>query len=1216
MKKDKLFWLYIGVAVLIIIFWGSKEVGAAPAAPITYTATQPDGTSFKARVVGDEWNHRTVTLDGYTILMDKASGYWVYAQNGGGQTLSKSALKVGIDAPEGIAKGLKPAFKSMPGQRVTPAALAPGKAGTPSRLPPVATTGTQPVLVILVEFLDRAFIITNHALWNSSFFGSSSSVADYYNEVSYGLLQLVPAAETYNVPNDGVIAVNLPYSHPGDDSRQITYDALIAADSYVDFSSFDLDSNGYISTDELHVVIVAAGFEEAYGQCSPSVWAHHWNLETGAVVDGVTVGVDDEGGSRYYGGYVQIGELHGAAGDCGSAHMATIGVMAHELGHDLWLPDMYDIADDEIADIGDWGIMAYGSWNSVTSLGDSPAHPTPWDRWYEGWLTPTQVSGSLSASIPQVETSPTIYQLGDNVGGVDWSFYGSSGTGEYFLVENRQQVGYDVGLPGCGILIWHVDETVSPYNDANQNEWGARLVALEQADGEFHLERNIENEGGNYGDAEDPFLAGDNFDASTTPDSNLYDGSPSGASVLVNTSCGSAISVDLAVCDLEIYYHDSDGDGFGNSSDTKQACIGSPPADYISDHSDCNDNDPNVNPSATEMCDGVDNDCNGEIDEGFPTSSFYRDVDADGYGNPAVSVELCAVTSGYVTDNTDCNDTDAGINPGAAEVCDGIDNNCNGVTDEGSPTFTYYRDADGDSFGDPDVTIQACTQPSGYVDNNNDCDDTDNTVYLGAPEICDGLDNDCNLLVDEALTDTDSDGLCDGIDLDDDGDGLPDTWELSNGLDSLDPNDATDDPDGDGFTNMQEYERGWDPQHASTTIYADVKNTSGIEDGSINYPFDTITEAIAAAYDGDTILVASGTYIENINFDGKVLVVMADSEGEDVVINGDGSDSVVTFENGEGPYTELNGFILTNGNNSVGGGIRVLNGSSPLIVNNIITSNIANYGGGIACNSSSPTIINNTITGNEVSAVGGGIYCIDGSSPTVTNTILWNNGDEVYLDGSSITITYSNVDGGYTGTGNINSDPLFADVDGGDYHLQADSPCIDKGTSSDAPADDIDGDLRPQGSADDIGADEYVGSGAGTSGGDETSGSSTGDGGSGGGGGGGCFIATAAFGTPMAKQVRILCEFRDRYLLTNTWGQKFVELYYKYSPPLADYIAEKDGLKLVVRICLIPLLIIALFMLKLGVATKLLVIGGLTGTLITWRLWINRRKQVLSWPSA
>jgi len=187
---------------------------------------------------------------------------------------------------------------------------------------------------------------------------------------------------------------------------------------------------------------------------------------------------------------------------------------------------------------------------------------------------------------------------------------------------------------------------------------------------------------------------------------------------------------------------DEDGDGF--------------PA-----NEDCSDGDASVSPAAVELCNGIDDDCDGLIDEDV-TDTWWADADSDGFGDPASAIEACTPPSSAVANANDCDDTDNRVHPGADELCNDIDDDCDSDIDE-DVGFTFYADADGDGYGDPDSVTVACEAPADHVDDASDCEDGDPEVHPGATEVCDEVDNDCNEVVDEGVTTTFY------IDLDNDG---------------------------------------------------------------------------------------------------------------------------------------------------------------------------------------------------------------------------------------------------------------------------------------------------------------------------------------------------------------------------------------------------------------------------------------------------------------
>lgn len=219
----------------------------------------------------------------------------------------------------------------------------------------------------------------------------------------------------------------------------------------------------------------------------------------------------------------------------------------------------------------------------------------------------------------------------------------------------------------------------------------------------------------------------------------------------IDDDCDGSIDEGLT---FTTYYQDLDGDGFGTLAATTSTCTGSAPTGYSAFNTDCNDANAAIKPGATEICNGIDDDCDATIDDGLTFYTYYFDADGDGYGTGATTTSSCAVVppSGYVVLGTDCNDANAAIKPSAVEICNTIDDDCDASIDEGLTIFTYYRDADADTYGNNAITTSTCAAaPTGYVANNLDCNDANAAIKPGATEICNSIDDDCDASIDEGV---------------------------------------------------------------------------------------------------------------------------------------------------------------------------------------------------------------------------------------------------------------------------------------------------------------------------------------------------------------------------------------------------------------------------------------------------------------------------------
>jgi len=497
--------------IFLLLFFMSFSAMAAPILDTLLELEQPDGSKFLVRHKGDEWQNWVETAQGY-IIAQREDGYWYYVDSYADETPILSLIRADDPPISSLDPELSPPSRPKPRDAM-------------ERIRPEATGRFEgKVLFILASFSDRNGT-TSEAYWADLIGGSTQSISHYFTEASHGLASVLPASETYGGANNGVVGwVNLGYPHPntqgsiGSMNRDLTRNAVLAADPYVDFAAHDTDGDGYVETHELAIVVVVAGYEFGYlTTATPSVMGHKSSLYPGILADGVTVG-DSPYGQM---GYAQFGEIHARSVDDSDAHPATLGIMAHELGHLIFgLPDLYD-TDGSSEGIGAFCLMSAGSWGKANSdqyVGQTPVLFSAWVRYKLGWTTAAEGSGTIYMTAPGASSATagnTTYRVSTDL------------SNEYFLVENRQPQGYDRGLERWlstfgGLAIWHIDD-----NQTDNRDELHRMVDLEAADGSpVDVFR---------GESTDLWYSGNAtlFDALSDPNSDRYD------SVASNVSIGS-----------------------------------------------------------------------------------------------------------------------------------------------------------------------------------------------------------------------------------------------------------------------------------------------------------------------------------------------------------------------------------------------------------------------------------------------------------------------------------------------------------------------------------------------------------------------------------------------------------------------------------------------------------------------------------------------------
>ncbi|UFS69080.1 M6 family metalloprotease domain-containing protein [Geomonas sp. RF6] len=509
---------------------------AGPAVPETTEVRQPDGTSFKAKPRGDEFQHWLESTEtGHTVLRNPRSGVWEYAEQAPDGTLQTSNIKVvpgGRNAPSFIPAGVKPrrdterekrhleGINKMYQQRLkeTGAAVrsvqkAAGTTATASSsispssgwtVSPVS--GSKKLLIVLVNFSDRTMVTTPQQ-WYDAVFSTTAgvkSVANYYKDNSFGKLAITPVPHTQSGKPAGVVTVNLamPHEYNGTSEEKWVAAALNQADQYVRFSTLDTDGDRLLERNEAVVYFVVAGYEQSGSSRIPSVWAHAASYSSGGL----------SAAGIYFPVWARSGELNNSSVQHG------IGVIAHELGHQLvGLPDLYDTAQRN-AGLGAFSLMAAGSWGAAPgeSAGTTPVGLDAWSREYTGWSTPLVPAGnsSVTLGVPLAAAGNTLKMTNTTLSAT-----------EYYLVENRRPQGWDLGMTSLlgswsgGLLVEHVD------NAMGTNQSGAAAhqgVVIAQAAKPCDMMTTPTC----YGRQQTLFYSGNNtsFNATSTPSSAFYGG--------------------------------------------------------------------------------------------------------------------------------------------------------------------------------------------------------------------------------------------------------------------------------------------------------------------------------------------------------------------------------------------------------------------------------------------------------------------------------------------------------------------------------------------------------------------------------------------------------------------------------------------------------------------------------------------------------------------
>ena len=428
--------IFLSVVTLLI----AVSTYAVPARPGWQTKTQPDGTTIEVRLTGDEFHHYWQDRSGNVVKCDSL-GYW--------RVVESQPTPATIKARRQASRMLQ----SRPKKAVGSVNLAPRG------------------LVILVNFSNSKFANANNQaamneLMNSDNYthnGATGSVRQFFSDQSDGQYTpdfdvIGPVTLTNNVAYYGANDASNNDVLPGD--MVVEACSIANTDFGVDFTQYDNDGDGYVD----FVYLIYAGKGEADGGADNTIWPHNWDLESAYYYDNCTYNKNERRfDGKYINNYACSGELNGQSGA-----RTGIGTIAHEFGHVIGLPDLYDIDYgqnyEDYMTPGEWHIMDGGSYNND---GKTPPNYTIYDKYFLGWKTPTNPGNTAQTLTLQAAGTSGFqgYQIASSN-----TLLPATSTNTVYYIENRQQSGWDAYLPGHGLVIWKIMYSQSVWEDNGPND--------------------------------------------------------------------------------------------------------------------------------------------------------------------------------------------------------------------------------------------------------------------------------------------------------------------------------------------------------------------------------------------------------------------------------------------------------------------------------------------------------------------------------------------------------------------------------------------------------------------------------------------------------------------------------------------------------------------------------------------------------------------------